>query len=200
MAGDVDLVELLHDALNRTFERGPTRWELTVSPPGARAELADEVSVQAFRIVQEALLNVRRHARAEHVGVTVRPDATGVEIEVTDDGVGLDAPALEPRARSPRHAHDAGPGGDRRRVVPHRLGTRRRLHGHDPAAPDPRVRHRGGGVPDPAELKTGGNGLRRVGVDRRSPRGGRGADTTESAGRVSPGNAPEERNRVVHTH
>ena len=97
VAGDVDLVELLRDALNRTFEREKTGWELTVSPAGARAELADEVSVQAFRIVQEALLNVRRHARAEHVGVTVRPDATGVEIEVTDDGVGLDATALEPR-------------------------------------------------------------------------------------------------------
>lgn len=97
VASGIDLVELLRDALDRTFEQGATAWRLVVPPDGARVELAEEVSVQAFRIVQEALLNVRRHARAEHVEVSVRPDRTGVEITVSDDGVGLDATAFEPR-------------------------------------------------------------------------------------------------------
>ncbi|WP_107775088.1 sensor histidine kinase [Nocardioides sediminis] len=97
VASGVDLVELLRDALDRTFERGSTRWRLTVPPEEGEVHLPEEVSVQAFRIVQEALLNVRRHAHAEHVEVVVRPDPDGVEIQVADDGVGLDDTVLEPR-------------------------------------------------------------------------------------------------------
>jgi signal transduction histidine kinase len=98
VASGVDLVELLRDALDRTFERAATRWAIHVVPEAPRVELADEVSVQAFRIVQEALLNVRSHARATQVEVALRPATAGVEIEVVDDGVGLDAAATEPRS------------------------------------------------------------------------------------------------------
>lgn len=97
VATGVDLVELLRDALDRSFGDESTRWEITVSPEDVRVRLSDEVSVQAFRIVQEALRNVRRHARATHVEVVVRPGPAEVEIEVNDDGVGLAAEALEPR-------------------------------------------------------------------------------------------------------
>lgn len=97
VASGVDLVELVRDALDRTFERTATRWGIHVAPDEPRVELADEVSVQAFRIVQEALLNVRNHAHATQVEVTLRPKDAGVEIEVVDDGVGLDAAAAAPR-------------------------------------------------------------------------------------------------------
>lgn len=93
----VDLAHLLREVLDRTFEGGPTTWTLTTPPGRSHVELADEVNVQGFRIIQEALLNVRRHARADHVVVSLRPDDAGVEIEVADDGVGLDADALAAR-------------------------------------------------------------------------------------------------------
>ncbi|KRE96287.1 hypothetical protein ASG76_04465 [Nocardioides sp. Soil774] len=97
VAAGVDLAQLLRDVLDRTFEDATTTWTLTTPPGGAPTELADEVSVQGIRIVQEALLNVRRHARAGHVEVTLRPDDAGVEVEIADDGVGLDAEALVAR-------------------------------------------------------------------------------------------------------
>ncbi|HEY2201055.1 MAG TPA: sensor histidine kinase [Solirubrobacteraceae bacterium] len=52
------------------------------------ANLPSAVSGAAFRIVQEALTNVLRHANASNAGVRVsaRPDA--LEIEITDDGRG----------------------------------------------------------------------------------------------------------------
>jgi signal transduction histidine kinase len=56
-------------------------WPDAQPPPPAAVQLA------AFRIVQEALTNVARHARATSVTVTLNYDS-GVSIEVIDDGVG----------------------------------------------------------------------------------------------------------------
>ena len=54
---------------------------------GTVAPLAADVELAAFRIVQEALTNVSRHARARHVRVDVTYDS-GVSVEVVDDGTG----------------------------------------------------------------------------------------------------------------
>jgi signal transduction histidine kinase len=43
-----------------------------------------------FRIVQEALTNVSKHAQAVQVTVTVEADDAAVRIVVADDGVGFD--------------------------------------------------------------------------------------------------------------
>jgi len=50
-------------------------------PPGV-------LRTATYRIVQEALTNVLRHARATSVRVLVRADADAVDIEVRDDGTG----------------------------------------------------------------------------------------------------------------
>jgi signal transduction histidine kinase len=44
------------------------------------------VDLAAFRIVQESLTNVLRHASARRVVVSVRRAGSSVEIRVTDDG------------------------------------------------------------------------------------------------------------------
>jgi signal transduction histidine kinase len=53
---------------------------------GDRRPLPAGVDLTAFRIVQEALTNVRRHARASSAHVVLRYGADRVRIEVTDDG------------------------------------------------------------------------------------------------------------------
>ncbi|WP_309231966.1 sensor histidine kinase [Micromonospora tarensis] len=59
-----------------------------------RAELAEtrslppEVDLAVYRIVQEALTNVARHAGATAAVVRVRPDQDDVLVEVEDDGTG----------------------------------------------------------------------------------------------------------------
>lgn len=52
-------------------------------PPG--------VDLTAFRVVQEALTNTLKHAAATRVRVDVRYAAEGLDIEVTDDGIGATA-------------------------------------------------------------------------------------------------------------
>ena len=63
-----------------------------LSITGEPSPLASNVDVAAYRIVQEALTNVVRHARASHVTVEVFYEHQGVRVRVADDGVG--GPAL----------------------------------------------------------------------------------------------------------
>lgn len=55
---------------------------------GSLDGLPTTVDVTAYRIVQEALTNVVRHARASRVLVAVHRQADALEIEVVDDGRG----------------------------------------------------------------------------------------------------------------
>jgi PAS domain S-box-containing protein len=56
--------------------------------------LNDEQSTTLFRILQEALTNVARHARANRVKVSLELQANDIELRVEDDGVGIDAEKL----------------------------------------------------------------------------------------------------------
>ena len=57
--------------------------------PGCR-ELAPEVAIVVFRIAQEALNNVRRHAQARHVTVMLQPVDGQWQLSISDDGSGFD--------------------------------------------------------------------------------------------------------------
>ncbi|MDG4787878.1 sensor histidine kinase [Micromonospora sp. WMMD1102] len=77
------------------------RTELTETRP-----LPPEVDLAAYRVVQEALTNVTRHAGARTAVIRVRPDHDGVLVEVEDDGTGAPGPAgdgilgMDERARA----------------------------------------------------------------------------------------------------
>ncbi len=43
-----------------------------------------------YRIAQEALTNVRKHARAEHAWIELSSEGEGVRVRIRDDGVGFD--------------------------------------------------------------------------------------------------------------
>src|SRR5262249_13200867 len=50
-----------------------------------------EIRNLASRISQEALVNVRKHARAKRVKVFLNRDAEGIEVTIADDGSGFSA-------------------------------------------------------------------------------------------------------------
>jgi PAS domain S-box-containing protein len=55
----------------------------------AAGELPAELRVVAYRIVQEALVNVRVHARASRVAIRLEEADSGVLVRVSDDGIGF---------------------------------------------------------------------------------------------------------------
>ena len=66
--------------------------EVSLSVDGDHAALPPGVNVSAYRIVQEALTNVLKHAGQARAEVTVGCADSAVTIEVTDDGPGSPAP------------------------------------------------------------------------------------------------------------
>ena len=84
---DVGMAGLLRDSAAHVLEHARVDWEVVETHPGR--SVPEPVRVQALRIVREALVNVRRHARADRVVVTVDARVDGVEISVADDGVGI---------------------------------------------------------------------------------------------------------------
>ena len=75
-------VEGLAESVRRAGHRVEVVWE------GERVSLGSGVEVAAFRIVQEALTNVVRHAPGAGVGVRIECGAERVVVEVVDDGPG----------------------------------------------------------------------------------------------------------------
>jgi two-component system sensor histidine kinase UhpB len=63
----------------------------------AHGDLPGEVSTVAFRIVQEALTNVVRHAEARTIDVRLGVRGEALESSVVDDGVGIRADTAGPR-------------------------------------------------------------------------------------------------------
>jgi signal transduction histidine kinase len=66
-----------------------TGVSIAVSVEGEPLTLSPSLDISAYRVVQEALTNVVKHAEAAHASVVVRYRAGEVEIEVTDDGRGV---------------------------------------------------------------------------------------------------------------
>jgi signal transduction histidine kinase len=75
-------------APNGTAEHTETGLDVIVKAEEDLRALPAAVEVAAYRIIQEALTNVARHARAHTCGVHLSL-SDGLQIEVTDDGVGL---------------------------------------------------------------------------------------------------------------
>jgi signal transduction histidine kinase len=73
------------DELVRVAAGSNVRVELTVS--GAARPLPPVVDVTAYRIVQEALTNVLRHADATLARVRIRYESDALIVQVADDGV-----------------------------------------------------------------------------------------------------------------
>lgn len=82
-------------AVTRVVERfrAETGLRVDLRVQGRLDGLGRDQEVVLLRSVQEALTNVRRHARAQHVVVRLVADRVGARAEVVDDGVGLTAPA-----------------------------------------------------------------------------------------------------------
>lgn len=70
---------------------------VSVRADGAVDRLTSDVQREVFRVVQEAVTNVVRHAGASRIGVAIDADGDQIRMTVDDDGAGFD-----PRERAIR--------------------------------------------------------------------------------------------------
>jgi signal transduction histidine kinase len=76
--------------LARTVREAGLHVDLVVE--GERRDLPAGVGLSVYRIVQESLTNSLRHGGAAHARVLVRYGASDVQLEITDDGLGVSGP------------------------------------------------------------------------------------------------------------
>ncbi|MFZ0929531.1 MAG: sensor histidine kinase [Syntrophobacteraceae bacterium] len=55
----------------------------------AEEEIRENLKVNIFRIAQEALNNIAKHSKAEWVDISLSKDGNGIELVISDDGVGM---------------------------------------------------------------------------------------------------------------
>ncbi|MEK7281527.1 MAG: sensor histidine kinase, partial [Chloroflexota bacterium] len=90
------LVPTLREYAERYTEAFAIPVEITISPEAERLQLPLNAEVQLLRVVQEALTNVRKHAKATTVAVTFECNNRSDELQVTiaDNGRGFELTRL----------------------------------------------------------------------------------------------------------
>ncbi|HLV59780.1 MAG TPA: sensor histidine kinase [Fredinandcohnia sp.] len=87
LRAEFDLAAAVREHCERFRER--TGLELELRVDGETGHLSSEAQLSVFRVLQEALTNVARHARARRVEVELSLSTGGASLRVRDDGVGF---------------------------------------------------------------------------------------------------------------
>ncbi len=95
---DLGLVASINQMLTDAGER--QQFETSFGVTGVERRLSPTVELALFRMAQEALSNVERHAAAQRVAVGIDFETGGLRLLVKDDGVGFDASARPDGSRS----------------------------------------------------------------------------------------------------
>ena len=96
---DLGLGAALRSFIDQQAETAGFVPEVIITPSDLRA--SPTVETACFRVVQEAVTNVMRHAQAQHVRIELQQCGRDLELSIRDDGIGFD-----PQTVSDRVDHD----------------------------------------------------------------------------------------------
>jgi signal transduction histidine kinase len=111
---DLGLVTALRWYVGRFSKRTGLNVEVIIDLPDHNERFSRERETACFRIAQEALSNIARHAQASQTQVQLVKDENGLVLIVRDDGVGFDLNKRSPRTATlglvsmQERAHAAG--------------------------------------------------------------------------------------------
>ena len=73
-------------------DQNNVKMRLNLSPDSTFRSLPDDVAVNFYRVAQEALMNIGKHANARSVKIALLWDADQLSMTIEDDGMGFDTP------------------------------------------------------------------------------------------------------------
>jgi two-component system sensor histidine kinase DegS len=85
---DLGLIPALRSMLKSVQEYDGISTDLKIL--GEERRLSPEVELLLFRVVQEAITNIRKHAAATEAGIAVRFSSDRIEVIITDNGQGFE--------------------------------------------------------------------------------------------------------------
>lgn len=86
---ELGLIAALRQQLRQLRRNSGMTYRFRATPAAFR--LSRELEALIFRVVQEGLNNVARHAQARHVTLSIRQSRAGISVRLADDGRGLPA-------------------------------------------------------------------------------------------------------------
>lgn len=92
---DVGLFPAIQDLLERFGKNHGFRTQFADNRTNLNESLSAAVEAQVLRIVQEALSNIRKHAEAKNISISVSDTHDEVQLTVRDDGKGFDPEAVD---------------------------------------------------------------------------------------------------------
>jgi signal transduction histidine kinase len=96
----IDLADALSHWTADFAARTQLRTDFVCAADARLARLPADAALAVFRVAQEALNNVARHASAQSADVRIETSRRHLALLVSDDGIGFTA-----NARTPRHGH-----------------------------------------------------------------------------------------------
>jgi PAS domain S-box-containing protein len=96
---DLGLLPTLQWYLNRYSQR--LGIEVSMDSKGLESRLPEEVETTLYRVIQEALTNIARHAQASMVRLSLERSVETVIVSIHDDGKGFDVEGLQSSATLP---------------------------------------------------------------------------------------------------
>ena len=98
MLDDLGLVAALRWYIDRQAQRTGFTAEFVAGPLDPRPSPA--IETVCFRIAQEAVTNIARHAQAQRVRIELRYEPRGLLLSIRDDGLGFDVQAVQEKILS----------------------------------------------------------------------------------------------------
>lgn len=112
MLDDLGLIPTLRWYIKRFQARTRINVSLDLSPP--KQLLGKEIEVVLYRIIQEALTNTVKHAKADTIRICLKKSTASIKVTIEDDGQGFDTKKL---SRIPVHKRGSGLPGMRERLL-----------------------------------------------------------------------------------
>ena len=92
MLDSLGLSSALHSLASEWSAQSGTEVQLDLCPDADLKQLPGEVSVNYYRVAQEALANIKKHAKAQKVEFHLAWNSGKLKMSIRDNGAGFDAP------------------------------------------------------------------------------------------------------------
>jgi PAS domain S-box-containing protein len=93
---DLGLIPTLRWYIDKQAQRTGLNAKLTADV--ANEKFSPEISITCYRVIQEAITNVIRHANAKNVNVILKIDSDSLKLNIEDDGKGFDIRSARKKA------------------------------------------------------------------------------------------------------
>ena len=98
---ELGLIAALKEYVDRYQQEQGLQVKLAL--PEGKERLPAPLETTLFRVIQEALTNAARHAKAKHVDVALDWDTVQISLRIADDGQGFDLREAAARAKGGQH-------------------------------------------------------------------------------------------------